>query len=34
MTKTPVKPEILDELIAGVSKPEELMGDAGLFKRY
>ncbi|MDB5483977.1 MAG: hypothetical protein JWO83_5030, partial [Caulobacteraceae bacterium] len=21
-------------LIAGVSKPEELMGDAGLFKRY
>jgi putative transposase len=27
------KPEILDELLAGMSSPEELMGDAGLFKQ-
>ncbi len=36
MTKTTTKPEIfkpeiLDELLAGMSSPEELMGDAGLF---
>jgi putative transposase len=29
---TTIKPEILDELLAGVSSPEELMGDGGLFK--
>jgi putative transposase len=29
---TTIKPELLDELLAGVSSPEELMGDAGLFK--
>jgi putative transposase len=28
-----IKPEILDELLAGVSSPEELMGDAGLFRQ-
>jgi hypothetical protein len=37
MTKTTkaevFKPEILDELLAGMSSPEELMGDAGLFKQ-
>ena len=34
MTKTEVfKPEILDELLAGMSSPEELMGDAGLFRQ-
>jgi putative transposase len=38
MTKTtnkpePFKPEVLDELLAGMSSPEELMGDAGLFKQ-
>jgi len=38
MTKTTTKPEIfkpeiLDELLAGMSSPEELMGDAGLFKQ-
>ena len=30
---TTIKPEILDELLAGVSSPEELMGDAGLFRQ-
>ena len=29
---TMIKPELLDELLAGVSSPEELTGDAGLFK--
>ena len=38
MTKTTTKseifkPETLDELLAGMSSPEELMGDAGLFKQ-
>ncbi len=37
MTKTAkgevFKPEVLDELLAGMSTPEELMGDAGLFKQ-
>jgi hypothetical protein len=38
MTKTTtkpeiLKPEILDELLAGMSSPEELMGDGGLFKQ-
>jgi hypothetical protein len=32
MTST-IKPELLDELLAGVSSPEELMGDAGLFRQ-
>jgi putative transposase len=32
MTST-IKPEILDELLAGVSRPEELMGDGGLFRQ-
>ncbi len=30
---TTIKPEVLDELLAGVSSPEDLMGDAGLFRR-
>lgn len=30
---TTIKPEILDELLAGVSSPEELMGDKGLFRQ-
>lgn len=29
---TTIKPELLDELLAGVSSPEDLTGDAGLFK--
>ena len=34
MTKTEAfKPEILDERLAGMSSPEELMGDAGLFRQ-
>jgi putative transposase len=32
MTKT-IKPELLDELLAGVSSPEDLTGDTGLFKQ-
>lgn len=28
-----IKPEVLDELLAGVSSPEDLMGDAGLFRQ-
>lgn len=28
-----IKPELLDELLAGVSSPEELLGDAGLFRQ-
>lgn len=28
-----IKPEVLDELLAGVSSPEDLMGGAGLFKQ-
>ena len=28
-----IKPEVLDELLAGVSSPDDLMGDAGLFKQ-
>ncbi len=28
-----IKPEMLDELLAGVSRPEELLGDAGLFRQ-
>jgi len=30
---TTIKPEILDALLSGVSSPEELMGDAGLFRQ-
>lgn len=30
---TTIKPELLDELLAGVSSPEDLTGDAGLFKQ-
>ena len=29
---TTIKPELLDELLAGVSSPEDLTGDGGLFK--
>ena len=37
MTKTtrraePFNPEVLDELLSGMSSPEELLGEAGLFK--
>jgi putative transposase len=28
-----ITPEVLDELLAGVSSPEDLMGDAGLFRQ-
>lgn len=28
-----IKPEILDELLSGISSPEDLMGDAGLFRQ-
>jgi len=28
-----IKPELLDELLSGLSKPEELLGDAGLFRQ-
>jgi transposase-like protein len=28
-----IKPEVLDELLAGVSRPEDLTGDDGLFKQ-
>lgn len=31
MTHT-LKPEILDELLFGLSTPEDLMGDAGLLR--
>jgi putative transposase len=30
---TTIKPELLDELLSGISSPEDLMGDAGLFKQ-
>jgi len=30
---TTIKPELLDELLAGVSSPDELMGDGGLFRQ-
>ena len=30
---TTIKPEVLDELLAGVSSPDDLMGDEGLFKQ-
>ena len=30
---TMIKPEILDELLAGVSSPDELMGDGGLLRQ-
>jgi putative transposase len=30
---TTIKPEVLDELLSGVSSPEDLMGDGGLFKQ-
>lgn len=29
---TTIKLELLDELLSGVLSPEDLMGDAGLFK--
>ena len=29
----PIKPEHLDELLAGYEKPEDLLGEDGLFKR-
>ncbi len=30
---TTIRPEVSDELLAGVSSPEDLMGDAGLFRQ-
>ena len=27
-----IKPELLDELLSGLSKPEDLLGDGGLFR--
>jgi len=30
---TTIKPELLDELLSGVSSPEDLTGDSGLFKQ-
>ena len=29
----PIKPEHLDELLAGYEKPEDLLGEDGLFKQ-
>jgi putative transposase len=29
----PIKPEHLDELLAGYEKPEDLLGEVGLFKQ-
>ena len=29
----PIKPEHLDELLAGYEKPEDLLGEEGLFKQ-
>jgi transposase-like protein len=29
----PIKPEYLDELLAGYEKPEDLLGEDGLFKQ-
>ena len=28
-----IKPELLDEVLSGLSKPEDLPGDAGLFRQ-
>ncbi len=28
-----IKPELLDALLTGVSSPDDLMGDAGLFRQ-
>jgi transposase-like protein len=33
MTTTPITPALLDQLLAGYEKPEDLTGDDGLFKR-
>jgi transposase-like protein len=33
MTKTAIAPELLDQLLANYSKPEDLTGDDGLFKQ-
>ena len=33
MTLTTLTPELLDQLLAGYEKPEDLTGDEGLFKR-
>jgi hypothetical protein len=30
---TTIKPDLLDELLAGVLSPEDLTGEAGLFKQ-
>ena len=32
-TKTPIAPELLDQLLANYEKPEDLTGDDGLFKQ-
>ncbi|GAC1431141.1 MAG: IS256-like element ISRm3 family transposase [Acidobacteriaceae bacterium] len=33
MTKQEIKPEVLDELLSGLSKPEDLLGEEGLFRQ-
>ena len=33
MTTTTLPPELLDQLLAGYEKPEDLTGDDGLFRR-
>ena len=33
MTKTAISPELLDQLLANYSKPEDLTGEDGLFKQ-
>ena len=33
MTKTAIAPELLDQLLANYSKPEDLTGENGLFKQ-
>jgi len=30
---TTIKPELLDELLSGVTSPDDLMGDEGLFRQ-
>jgi transposase-like protein len=32
-TKTSISPELLDQLLANYSKPEDLTGEGGLFKQ-
>jgi putative transposase len=33
MTETTIAPELLDQLLSGYSKPDDLLGEDGLFKQ-